>query len=65
MMIVGGLDVHRKQITFDDVDSDTGEVRSGQICPATRKVLRAWLGKHCPGNRASAHESSRNRCRRN
>ena len=34
------------------MDSDTREVRSGQICPATRKVLRAWLGKHCPGGDA-------------
>jgi transposase len=41
--------VHRKQITFDFVDSDTGEVSSGQIRPATRKTLRIWLGKHCPG----------------
>ena len=32
--IVGGFDVHRKQITFDYVDTDTGEVRSGQIRPA-------------------------------
>jgi hypothetical protein len=49
MTIVGGFDVHRKQITFDYVDSDTGEVRSGQIRPATRATLRAWLGRHCPG----------------
>jgi transposase len=49
MTIVGGFDVHRKQITFDYVDSETGEVRSGQIRPATRKTLRAWLGKHCLG----------------
>jgi transposase len=48
MTIVGGFDVHRKQITFDYVDSDTGEVRTGQIRPATRTTLRTWLGKHCP-----------------
>ena len=52
MTIVGGFDVHRKQITFDYVDSDTGEVRSGQIRPATRTVMRTWLGKHCPGGDA-------------
>jgi transposase len=52
MTIVGGFDVHRKQITFDYVDSDSGEVRSGQICPATRQSLRAWLGQHCPGGNA-------------
>jgi transposase len=45
--MVGGFDVHRQQITFDYVDSD-GLVRWGQIRPATRKTLRAWLGEHCP-----------------
>jgi hypothetical protein len=48
MTIVGGLDVHRKQITCDYVDTDTGLVRWGQIRPATRKTLRGWLGEHCP-----------------
>jgi transposase len=52
MTIVGGFDVHRKQITFDDVDTDTGEVSSGQIRPAARRTLRGWLGEHCPGGDA-------------
>ena len=52
MTIVGGFDVHRKQLTFDYMDSETGEVRSGQIRPATRKMLRNWLGEHCPGGDA-------------
>jgi transposase len=47
MTMVGGLDVHRQQITFDYVDDD-GVVRSDQIRPATRKTLRGWLGEHCP-----------------
>jgi transposase len=47
MTMVGGFDVHRQQITFDYVDDD-GLVRSGQIRPATRKTLQAWLGEHCP-----------------
>lgn len=47
MTIVGGFDVHRKQITFDYVDTDTGVVRGGQIRPATRKTLQDWLGEHC------------------
>src|SRR4029077_1827680 len=47
MAIIGGLDVHRQQITFDYVDND-GSVRWGQIRPATRKTLRAWLAGHCP-----------------
>src|SRR6201993_4739750 len=47
MTIVGGLDAHRQQITFDYVDND-GLVRWGQIRPATRNTLRAWLAGHCP-----------------
>src|SRR3981189_388731 len=46
MTMVGGFDVHRKQITFDFVDDD-GLGRFGQIRPATRKTLRGWLGEHC------------------
>ena len=42
MTMVGGFDVHRKQITFDYVDDD-GVVRWGQIRPATRTSLRGWL----------------------
>ena len=47
MTTVGGLDVHRQQITFDYVDND-GSVHWGQIRPATRKTLRHWLGERCP-----------------
>src|SRR6266571_2158696 len=45
MSIVGGLDIHRKQITFDYVDTETGEVRRGQICPADREHLAKWLAR--------------------
>ena len=45
MPIVGGLDIHRKQITFDYLDTATGEVRRGQIAPADRVHLRAWLAR--------------------
>jgi hypothetical protein len=34
MSIVGGLDIHRKQLTFDYLDTDTGELRRGQLAPA-------------------------------
>jgi transposase len=51
MTMVGGFDVHRKQITFDYVDDD-GLVRWGQIRPATRATLRCWLGEHCPEGNA-------------
>jgi transposase len=47
MTMVGGLDVHRRQITFDYVDDD-GLVHWGQIRPATRQTLRGWLAEHCP-----------------
>jgi transposase len=45
MPIVGGLDIHRKQITFDYLDTVTGEVKRGQIVPADRAHLRAWLAR--------------------
>src|SRR6266571_4770122 len=41
--IVGGLDIHRKQLTFDYLDAVTGEVRRGQIAPADREHFRSWL----------------------
>src|SRR6266516_4332833 len=45
MPIVGGLDIHRKQITFDYLDTVTGQVRRGQVAPADRAHLRAWLAR--------------------
>ncbi|MPY79616.1 MAG: IS110 family transposase [Actinophytocola sp.] len=52
MTIVGGFDVHRQQITFDYLDTDTGRVRWGEIRPVTRRRLRGWLAEHCPGGDA-------------
>ena len=43
MSIVGGFDVHRKQITFDYLDTVTGEVKCGRIVAADRRRLAAWL----------------------
>jgi len=45
MPIVGGLDIHRKQITFDYLDTVTGQVQRGQVSPAGREHLRAWLAR--------------------
>src|SRR5689334_14720038 len=45
MPIVGGLDIHRKQITFDYLDTETGQVKRGQVSPADRAHLRAWLAR--------------------
>jgi transposase len=50
-MIIGGLDLHRAQVTFDYVDTVTGEVSRGQIRPATREALRRWLGARFQGRR--------------
>jgi transposase len=56
--IVGGLDIHRKQITFDYLDLVTGEVTRGQIAPADRVQLRAWLARfEHPGEAAFAAEA--------
>jgi transposase len=43
MAIIGGLDVHRSQITYDWVDPDTGQHQRGRLAPATREHLRVWL----------------------
>ena len=45
MAIVGGMDIHRKQITFDYLDTGSGEVRRGQVAPADRAHLREWLAR--------------------
>jgi transposase len=43
MAIVGGLDIHRRQVTYDYLDTGRGQVRRGRIDPATRHGLRVWL----------------------
>jgi len=43
MAVAGGLDLHRGQLTFDYVDTGTGESWRGRICPADRESLRGWL----------------------
>lgn len=43
MSIVGGLDIHRKQLTFDYVDRATGELKRGKVAPADRAHLAVWL----------------------
>ena len=41
MAIVAGFDVHRAQITFDALDTDTGEVMRGRI-DATPAAVARW-----------------------
>ena len=57
--IVGGLDIHRKQLTFDYLNTVTGEVQCGQVAPADREHLRAWLARRFedPGEVAFAAEA--------
>ncbi len=43
MSVVGGIDIHRAQLTFDYVDLDSGEVFRGRVAPADRMQLRRWL----------------------
>ncbi len=54
MPIVGGLDIHRKQITFDCVDTDTGELERGRMAPADRAHLADWLARQV-ADRAEVH----------
>lgn len=72
MPIVGGIDIHRRQLTYDYLDTVTGQIRTGQIRPADREHLRDWLGRHlhdgagdrlafeaCTGWRYVAEETAR------
>src|SRR5205085_9107357 len=42
MAIVAGFDVHRAQITFDALDTETGEVLRGRI-DATPAAVTRWV----------------------
>ncbi len=56
--ILGGLDIHRKQLTFDYLDTVTGEVACGQVAPADREHFRSWLARfEDPGEVAFAAEA--------
>src|SRR6266704_1226606 len=46
MAIVGAFDVHRRQITFDVLDTESGQVRRGQVRPACRATLRQFLARY-------------------
>jgi transposase len=49
MAIVAGFDVHRNQITFDAIDTETGELSRGRI-DSTRVAVRSWVERF-PGRR--------------
>ncbi len=58
MAIVCGMDVHRRQITFDCLDTESGEVFRGVIRPATRERLRRWLQRFQGQEAAFAPEAT-------
>ncbi len=43
MAVIVGFDIHRAQITYDLLDTDSGEVRRGRIAPADRAHVRKFL----------------------
>jgi transposase len=45
MTIVMAFDQHREQITFDALDTATGELHRGRIRAADRLGFRRWLGR--------------------
>jgi transposase len=45
MSIVGAFDVHRRQLTFEYLNTVTGELKRGRVVPADRERLRAWLAR--------------------
>src|SRR3954469_2997609 len=53
MRIVGGLDVHRRQIAFYSLDERSGQTRRGRIAPADRMMLRRWLATTVDGTPAA------------
>jgi transposase len=55
--IIGGLDVHRRQITYDWIDIETGQQRQGRLAPAGREHLRGWLEQFAGQQAAFALES--------
>jgi hypothetical protein len=45
------LDIHRKQLTFDYVETETGRLERGRIASADRERLAGWLTVSTPAPR--------------
>jgi transposase len=45
MAIIGGFDLHRRQLTYDYLDVVTGQVDRGRVVPADRGHLRCFLAR--------------------
>ena len=52
MSMVCGLDLHRQQITFDAVETESGEVWRGRVWQPDRERFRRWL-RHDVARRAN------------
>src|SRR6266511_3133979 len=46
MAIIGAFDVHRRQVTYDVLDTVSGQVHRGQVRPACRATLRQFLARY-------------------
>ena len=56
MPIVGGVDINRKQLTFDYPGTVTGQVMRGRVAPADREHPRGWLSRCSSGPRTAMVE---------
>ncbi len=45
MAIIGGFDLHRRQLTYDYLDVVTGQVDRGRVVPADRGQLGSFLAR--------------------
>src|SRR5437879_1282240 len=59
MSIVGGYDVHRRQITFDYVDTDTGRLRRWLVDRFAGRTDVAFAVEACTGWRFVVEELER------
>ena len=60
MSMLCGLDLHRQQITFDAVNTLSGEVWRGRVWQPDRDRLRHWL-THDVAGKANAQPVRMNR----
>ena len=58
MTIVMGLDQHRAQITYDLLDTETGEVRGGRVRPADRESVHEFLRRFAGKELVAALEAT-------
>jgi hypothetical protein len=57
MTMVCGLDLHRRQITFDALEVESGQVWTGRVWQPDRERFRRWLrddvSEHAHGGRVA------------